>query len=83
MDNVDINGYTGDLIIFDEANEITEYAWKQIIGIVAELKMYRYNPCKRLNRYQKQCRFYAGDWKDNYDAKEKSNKEEEQTLGKV
>jgi hypothetical protein len=40
-------------------------------GIVEDFKDYALDPARWVHRYQKQCRFYAGDWKENYNAKGK------------
>ena len=80
--NDNVNGFIPDLIWIDEASEIRKKAWDKILDIVMDFRWYAREPAAWLHRYQKQCRFYAGDWKDNYNAKEKCKEEEKLLLGK-
>lgn len=64
-----------DVIFIDEAAEVSKDVWDKLLDIIMDFRWYAREPVRWFPRYQKQCRFYFGDWKDNYNAKEKTKEE--------
>ena len=72
-----------DLIIIDEATPVSKKVWDGLLDIIMDFRWYAREPAAWVHRYQNQCRFYFGDWKDIQNAKESSKKESAEALGEV